>query len=248
MDGMLNSEKWTDEEVKALLVLYATEEVQRNLGGSTRNIKIFGKISSELAQMGVYHTVKQCREKVKKLKQDYKKIKDHNNQSGANRKSSKWYATLDGILGHRPPYSGNAATKDSATGFLETIVGSENTPPSDEILQDSTSTRNDTSAGCKDSTTSSSGDVCLDTPNSPATKTSSSNMTPQCLVMDSTTMTNIPVSYNITFIPCPPPAQTPCPTEDSQDPGSYSMQVEDVGIPCKSTVTLSALEMSDKGK
>ncbi|XP_039647549.1 uncharacterized protein LOC120553322 isoform X3 [Perca fluviatilis] len=201
MDGMLNSEKWTDAEVQALLAMYANEEVQRDLEGSTRNIKIFGKISSELAQMGVYHTVKQCREKVKKLKQDYKKIKDHNNQGGANRKTSKWYATLDGILGHRPAYSGNAARKDSATGFLETIVGSEYTPPSDESLQDSTTT------------------------------------------------TNIPVSYNITIIPCPPPAQTPCPTEDSQDPDSYSMQVEDVGIPCNSTtVTLSALEMSDKDK
>lgn len=29
--------------------------------------------------MGVYHTAKQCREKLKKLKKDYKKIKDHNN-------------------------------------------------------------------------------------------------------------------------------------------------------------------------
>ena len=94
MDGMLNSEKWTDAEVQALLAMYATEEVQRDLEGSTRNIKIFGKISSELAQMGVYHTVKQCREKVKKLKQDYKKIKDHNNQSGANRNTPHWTVFL----------------------------------------------------------------------------------------------------------------------------------------------------------
>ncbi|XP_034718799.1 uncharacterized protein LOC117938369 isoform X3 [Etheostoma cragini] len=227
----MNSEKWTDAEVQALLALYATEELQRDLEGSTRNIKIFGKISSDLAQMGVHHTVKQCREKVKKLKQDYKKIKDHNNQIGANLKTSKWYATLDGILGHRPTYSGNADTKDSAAGFLETIVGSENTPPSDEtVLQDSTSTSNDTSAGC--------------TPT-----TSSSTMTPQRPVMDSTTTTNIPVNYNITFIPCPPPAQTPCPTQDSQDPDFYSFKVEDIGIPYKSTtMTLSALEMSGKDR
>ncbi|XP_032360897.1 uncharacterized protein LOC116672973 isoform X2 [Etheostoma spectabile] len=245
----MNSEKWTDAEVQALLALYATEELQRDLEGSTRNIKIFGKISIELAQMGVYHTVKQCREKVKKLKQDYKKIKDHNNQIGANLKTSKWYATLDGILGHRPTYSGNAATKDSATGFLETIVGSESTPSSDEKIQDSTSTSNDTSAGCKHSTTSTSGDVRSDTPSSPAPTTSSSNMTLQRLVIDSTTVTNIPVNYNITFIPCPPPAQTPCPTQDSQDPDFYSIKVEDIGIPYKSTtVTLSALEMSGKDR
>ncbi|XP_028426640.1 uncharacterized protein LOC114550216 isoform X2 [Perca flavescens] len=326
MDGMLNSEKWTDAEVQALLAMYANEEVQRDLEGSTRNIKIFGKISSELAQMGVYHTVKQCREKVKKLKQDYKKIKDHNNQCGANRKTSKWYATLDSILGHRPAYSGNAARKDSATGFLETIVGSEYTPPSDESLQEmwarhtvpwtvnevqtflgimgeeeiqrelDGSARNKavfqlvsrrmaahgfhrTSEQCRIKSKklrsdyrrirdrNSQGGVNrkswrwfdvmdaiyghrqasigreggLDS----ATALLESMVQPH----DSTTTTNIPVSYNITFIPCPPPAQTPCPTEDSQDPDSYSMQVEDVGIPCNSTtVTLSALEMSDKDK
>ncbi|XP_031169261.1 uncharacterized protein LOC116060041 isoform X4 [Sander lucioperca] len=326
MDGMLNSEKWTDAEVKALLVLYATEEVQRNLGGSTKNIKIFGKISSELAQMGIYHTVKQCREKVKKLKQDYKKIKDHNNQSGANRKTSKWYATLDGILGHRPPYSGNAATKDSATGFLQTIVGSENTPPSDEILQEmwarhtvpwtvnevqtflsimgeeeiqrelDGAARNKTVFQLVSRRMAAHGfhrtyEQCrikskklrsdyrrirdLNSQRGVNRKSwrwfdmmdaiyghrqasigreggiDSATALLESMVQahDSTTTTNIPVSYNITFIPCPPPAQTPCPTEDSQDPGSYSMQVEDVGIPCKSTtVTLSALEMSDKDR
>ncbi|XP_039647548.1 uncharacterized protein LOC120553322 isoform X2 [Perca fluviatilis] len=326
MDGMLNSEKWTDAEVQALLAMYANEEVQRDLEGSTRNIKIFGKISSELAQMGVYHTVKQCREKVKKLKQDYKKIKDHNNQGGANRKTSKWYATLDGILGHRPAYSGNAARKDSATGFLETIVGSEYTPPSDESLQEmwarhtvpwtvnevqtflgimgeeeiqqelDGSARNkavfqlvsrrmaahgfhrtseqcrikskklrsdyrrirdhnsqggvnrkswrwfdmmDAIYGHRQASIGREGDI----------DSATALLESMVQAHDSTTTTNIPVSYNITIIPCPPPAQTPCPTEDSQDPDSYSMQVEDVGIPCNSTtVTLSALEMSDKDK
>ena len=85
MDGMENSEKWSDNDVQALLALYATEEVQSGLEGCTRNLKIFGKVAGELAHIGVYHTAKQCREKIKKLKQDYKKIKDHNNRSGAPR-------------------------------------------------------------------------------------------------------------------------------------------------------------------
>ena len=63
MDGMENSEKWSDNDVQALLALYATEEVQSGLEGCTRNLKIFGKIARELAQIGVYHTAKQCREK-----------------------------------------------------------------------------------------------------------------------------------------------------------------------------------------
>ena len=48
-------------------------------------------------------------------------MKDHNNQSGANRKTSKWFDSLDLILGHRPAYSGNAATKDSCAGLLEFV-------------------------------------------------------------------------------------------------------------------------------
>ncbi|XP_057714362.1 uncharacterized protein LOC130930419 isoform X2 [Corythoichthys intestinalis] len=65
-----------------------------------------------------------------KLKQDYKKIKDHNNQSGADRKTGKWYETLDLILGHRPAY-GNAKTKTPLLRFC----GRENNPPS-QLLEE----------------------------------------------------------------------------------------------------------------
>nr|XP_021328144.1 uncharacterized protein LOC563780 isoform X1 [Danio rerio]XP_021335461.1 uncharacterized protein LOC563780 isoform X1 [Danio rerio] len=115
---MENSDRWTDGEVQALLNFYAREEMQRDFEGNKRNTKIFACISAQLAALGINHTAKQCREKIKKLKQDYKRIKDYNNQSGLEPKTSKWYQLLDAILGHRPAYAG---TRDSAVGLLDTM-------------------------------------------------------------------------------------------------------------------------------
>ena len=64
--------------------------------GSKRNKKIFEVISARLAERDVVRTVDQCREKVKKLREElpccglefvcteYKQIRDHNNDSGRN--------------------------------------------------------------------------------------------------------------------------------------------------------------------
>ncbi len=125
---MENSDRWTDAEVQALLNIFATEEIQLEFEGTKRNIKVFASIASQLAALGIQHTAKQCHDKIKKLKQDYKRIKDHNNQSGADRKSSKWYQLLDSILGHRPAYSGSAGTKDSADGLRGTLTTGSNSP------------------------------------------------------------------------------------------------------------------------
>lgn len=72
-----------------------------------------------MANTGIYQTAKQCREKTEKLYMKvYKKIRGHKQ----NQNTSKWFNSLDQILGHRPAYSGNTATKDSATVLLEAIV------------------------------------------------------------------------------------------------------------------------------
>lgn len=55
--------KWTDAKVQALLNIYATEEIQRDFEGTKINIRIFACISAQLAELGIHHTAKQCREK-----------------------------------------------------------------------------------------------------------------------------------------------------------------------------------------
>lgn len=92
-------------------------------------------------ELGIVHSGKQRREKLKKLKQDYKKLKDHNNRSGSDRRTNKWYERLDALLGHRPAFSGAAVTKDSATALLETTQESE-----DQWVEDVTSSLNELQA------------------------------------------------------------------------------------------------------
>uniref|UniRef100_A0A3B3SI09 Myb/SANT-like DNA-binding domain-containing protein n=1 Tax=Paramormyrops kingsleyae TaxID=1676925 RepID=A0A3B3SI09_9TELE len=76
--------------------------IQRDLDGTTRNKKVFAVIPSRLEEMGHTRNTEQCRLKIKKLTQDYRKVKDHNNRSGADRKTNTWFEALDAVLGHRP--------------------------------------------------------------------------------------------------------------------------------------------------
>lgn len=94
-------EKWTDEDVQALLNIYAEENIQKEFQSSARNAKVYQKISARLGEMGIQHSPQRCREKIKKMKQDYKKIKDYNRANGSNRRSGKWFERLDAILGQR---------------------------------------------------------------------------------------------------------------------------------------------------
>ncbi|XP_055015554.1 zinc finger protein with KRAB and SCAN domains 2 isoform X4 [Boleophthalmus pectinirostris] len=128
-----NNDKWIDAEVQALLSVYATAKMKGDCEGHKKNSKIFERISEELENFGVHHTPKQCREKVKKLKQDYKKIKDYNNLSGAEIKTGKWYDILDNILGHRPFYSETPVliSENSAEELMESTC-TENYPQSRE--------------------------------------------------------------------------------------------------------------------
>ncbi|KAF5894586.1 zinc finger and SCAN domain-containing protein 29-like, partial [Clarias magur] len=94
-------EKWTDEDVQALLNIYSEEKIQKEFESSARNARVYQQISARLEALGIRHSPQRCREKIKKMKQDYKKIKDHNRVNGANRRSGKWFERLDAILGAR---------------------------------------------------------------------------------------------------------------------------------------------------
>ncbi|KAK1880446.1 Myb/SANT-like DNA-binding domain containing protein 2 [Dissostichus eleginoides] len=74
---------------------------------------MYERCSVKLAELGIFHNANSGRDKIKKLKQEYKKIKDHNSKSGNGRKTSKWYDRLNALLGHRPSFSGTASTIDS---------------------------------------------------------------------------------------------------------------------------------------
>ena len=72
------------------------------LGAAGRIKKIYEKLSKGLAKHGIEKSGEQCRCKVKKLRQEYKKIKDAHSQTGTDRKKWKFYECLNEILGNRP--------------------------------------------------------------------------------------------------------------------------------------------------
>lgn len=53
-------------------------------------------------EAGFERSANQCREMIKKLRAEYKKVKDNNNQTGNNRKMCKFFEKLDNVLGSKP--------------------------------------------------------------------------------------------------------------------------------------------------
>lgn len=93
---------WSDAEIMALISIWGESEIQEQLDGATRNKSIFATISRKLQESGYDRDWQQCRGKIKNLKADYKKVKDHNGGTGNSRKTCKFFQKLDAILGHRP--------------------------------------------------------------------------------------------------------------------------------------------------
>ena len=103
---------------------------------------MYEKIVDQLKDAGHERTVEQCGSKMKKLKQDYRKIVDSNNKTGQERKTRKFYDALNAILGPKPTtqppivvdtLEGDGETGDSAH---------ENSESQDELpgLMDETDT------------------------------------------------------------------------------------------------------------
>ena len=69
---------WTNYEVAAIIDIWATVEIQGQLDGMRRNKKVYERISEEMAARGFVRTFKQCRNKIKWLKHEYKRVIDNN--------------------------------------------------------------------------------------------------------------------------------------------------------------------------
>ncbi|XP_068830940.1 bifunctional phosphoribosylaminoimidazole carboxylase/phosphoribosylaminoimidazole succinocarboxamide synthetase isoform X2 [Capricornis sumatraensis] len=88
---------WTEEEVKALLSVWAEKNIRKQLYGTLRNKGIFIYIAKRLRALGVYRDWKQCRAKYKNLKYEYRTVKYAHN-SGDSSKTMKFFHDLDAIL------------------------------------------------------------------------------------------------------------------------------------------------------
>ena len=120
---------WSDKEIRALISVWSDDVIQAELEGAHRNQHVYKKMSAELGKLGYRRTWDKCRDKVKKLKQEYKKVVDNNNETGRKRKTFKFMEEMDAVLGHRPsitpPVTVSSAKSDQETNEEEQEVSSD---------------------------------------------------------------------------------------------------------------------------
>ncbi|XP_073093664.1 bifunctional phosphoribosylaminoimidazole carboxylase/phosphoribosylaminoimidazole succinocarboxamide synthetase isoform X4 [Manis javanica] len=123
---------WTEEEVKALLSVWAEKNIKKQLYGTLRNKGIFIYIAKRLQALGVYRNWKQCRAKYKNLKYEYRTVKYAHN-SGDSSKTMKFFHDLDVILQYEPA---RQLTEEDANGrYLETLSQSPAPQTTEELVE-----------------------------------------------------------------------------------------------------------------
>ncbi|XP_073165416.1 uncharacterized protein [Lepidochelys kempii] len=90
---------WTEREVRDLIAVWGEESVLSELGSSFRNAKTFVKISQGMKDRGHNRDPKQCRVKLKELRQAYQKTREANSRSGSEPQTCCFYDELHAILG-----------------------------------------------------------------------------------------------------------------------------------------------------
>ena len=136
---MSRGSSWSDAEVTALISILGNADIQEQPDGATRNRSIYEHISKKLRESGVERDWEQCKAKIKNLKQDYKKIKDHNGVTGNGRQTSEFHYKLDAILGHSPastpPILLDAGSSTVPSAELPSLDVDENSDPEEETRE-----------------------------------------------------------------------------------------------------------------
>ena len=131
------SGNWSNEETFKLIELWGDDRIQAQLEGCKRNKNVYKKIAGRMVEAGHEKTAEQCREKEKKLKAEYRKVKDSQNRSGAGRKSWKYLHAMDAVLGDKP-----ATRPQVIVDILETATEMSQDPEGGRELRKSSVTTN----------------------------------------------------------------------------------------------------------
>uniref|UniRef100_A0A1A7WQS0 C2H2-type domain-containing protein n=1 Tax=Iconisemion striatum TaxID=60296 RepID=A0A1A7WQS0_9TELE len=107
---------WSKKEVHALLVYWADPSVQQDLLLKVRNDAVYNSLSAKLASLGFNKSAQECKDKIKKLKQNYRRIKKRQNMG--------WSRTTQfGILDEAP------ILQPAASKCSEALTSSESSHP-----------------------------------------------------------------------------------------------------------------------
>nr|XP_048691890.1 zinc finger and SCAN domain-containing protein 32-like [Caretta caretta] len=128
---------WTEREVRDLIAVWGEESVLSELRSSFRNAKTFLKISQGMKDRGHNRDPKQCRAKLKELRQAYQKTREANSRSGSQPQTCRFYDELHAILG------GSATTTPAVLfdsfdgGNTEAGFGDEEDEEEEEVVDSS---------------------------------------------------------------------------------------------------------------
>ena len=91
--------KWSDTQASVLVEEWKerVEEVE-----SSRSLEAWQKIVKAVNKAGPFKTMKQCKDKLRNLKQAYKDAKTNNLQTGRAAKTSPFFDVFEEVLGSRP--------------------------------------------------------------------------------------------------------------------------------------------------
>ena len=97
---MATTANWTREETFKLISLWSEDVIQEQLEGCRRNRSVYSRLADNLREAGFSRTLEQCRDKIKKLKGEYKKIRDKRETTSEGRYPEwEFFDALDNVLG-----------------------------------------------------------------------------------------------------------------------------------------------------
>ncbi|GAB6032736.1 hypothetical protein CHUAL_011606 [Chamberlinius hualienensis] len=105
--------RWTRSETKLLIMEWSEPHIQAGLRDMKRNISIFKDLQARLQEQGYIRSVEQIKLKLKNLKKEYLKVKNHNPKSRQNPIECEFFEDLDAIMGTKDIVIVNAVTCDN---------------------------------------------------------------------------------------------------------------------------------------
>ena len=88
--GIDRGAAWSSDEMNILIDIWADAKIQHQLDNWTRKKPVFGAIARKLEEAGFSRSCSKVHEKLKKSKQQYKKVKDSKHLSGRSRLTLVW--------------------------------------------------------------------------------------------------------------------------------------------------------------
>ncbi|KAL9972650.1 hypothetical protein ACROYT_G018999 [Oculina patagonica] len=126
-------ERWEDFHVKLLVSCWQKQKLEFGKGKATKK-EIFNKIAEfNTIYKDVKVTGEQCSRKWQKLEAAHKKITDHNNNTGADKKSWKYFDEMESCIGGNPNVRPKFTLESSSSNTTDPASDDSDETDDDEI-------------------------------------------------------------------------------------------------------------------